>query len=194
MCPLLWCLFSLQATCTFPSRLHAFSLSASSLMCPLPPSPPPSLSPPSPLSPPPSAPLTIWATVDKGSSIMLSLLSPGACEFKIWQKMSGVLDEWKVLRALAENLYCDNLYYVCVLMNLMQYDQNYTTSLLSVLYYATVKERAQRTAIIMFAYQFWLAMIPRYPEMDWWLPWRCWNFLSKTFSNSLTSPGPTGFL
>ena len=77
-------------------------------------------------------------------------MSPGACEFKIWQKMSGVLDEWKVLRALAENLYCDNPYYVCVLMNFMQYDQNYTTSLHLVLYYATVKEMAQRNGYNYF--------------------------------------------
>ena len=59
--------------------------------------------PPLPFSP---SPLTC-AAVDKGSlsSVRLSLRSPDDCEFKIWQKIRGVFDEWKVLSAPAENLY-----------------------------------------------------------------------------------------
>lgn len=47
------------------------------------------------------------AVVGKGSSVTLMLLL-GACEVKIWQKISGILDEWKVLNALGENLHRHN--------------------------------------------------------------------------------------
>ena len=79
--PLPCCLFSLQVTCTFPSKIHAFSLSASSLMCP-----------------------PTCDVEDEHSSVTLSLLKD-VCEVKIWQKISGVFDEWKVLNALGENLH-----------------------------------------------------------------------------------------